>query len=113
MSTELNFIDFVSVLPETEQLGAHISGVPHCHALVCRARNHQILVEWGVVHTHDLGNVRVDVLGGPPLAHVPNFEFLVVTNRGKLVLIMMVPAHVLNHLRVSVVQLEHRVDCVR
>jgi len=37
------------------------------------------------------------------LSHVPDFEFLVITDRCELILFVMVPAYVFNYLRVCVV----------
>ena len=49
MGTEFHLIDFVAVLAQAEQLGLHVPRVPHGHALIAAACDHQILIEWRVV----------------------------------------------------------------
>ena len=96
MSTEFHLIDFVSVLAQAEKLGLHVSRVPHRHAFIAAACNHQILVERRVVDRHDLGNMGIDGFRGSALSHVPDLELLIVTHRRKLIFIVLVPADIFN-----------------
>ena len=100
MPTEFHLVYFVAVLPQAEEFRAHVSRVPNSNALVRTASDHQVLVERGVVDAHDGGNMRVDALRRISLPHVPNLQFLVITDRCKLVLIVVVPADILDDLSV-------------
>ena len=112
MSAEFHLVDFALVFTKTEKFGAHIPSVPDCDTSVSATRNHQVLVERRVVDGHYLVDVCINYLSGLVLSHVPDFEFLVVTDRRKLVFIVVVPAHIFNHRRVSVVQSQHGIDSV-
>jgi hypothetical protein len=113
MSAEFHLVDFALVLTKTEKFGAHISSVPNCDASISAARNHQVLVERRVVDGHYLVDVCINHLDRLVLSHIPDFEFLVITDRRKLVFIVMVPADIFNHRRVGVVQSKHGIDSVR
>jgi len=105
MTDSFHLVDFALVLPKTEKFGAHIPSVPNCDACVSAACNHQVQVVRRVVDGHDL-------FDGLVLSHVSDFEFLVVTDKRKLVFIVVVLAHIFNHRRVGVVQSQHGVDSV-
>ena len=102
-------VHFVAVLAQAEQFCFHVSRVPHADALVSRSRDHKAFVEGRVVYREDLGNVGLDALTTSRLTSIPYFEFFVVAHRGELVDIVMVPANVLDHLRVRLPHVQ-RVD---
>ena len=110
MPTEFHLVYFITVLSEAEEFRAHVSCVPNSNAFVSAACDHQVLVKWRVIDTHDGGNVRVNALRRISLSHIPNLQFLVITDRCELVLIVMIPADILDDLGVSQVNFKHGVD---
>jgi len=98
------------MLSQAEKLRAHVAAVPDSNGSISRAREHQALIKLGVVHRHDFSHVRLDAHCGGLLPKIPDLEFLVITDGGKLILIMVVPADVLDDLRMRVLYLEEGID---
>lgn len=80
MPAEFHLIDFVAVLSQAKEFGAHVSRVPYCHTLISTTSDHQVLIEGRIVNRHDLCHVSINSLGGAALSHVPNFELLIVAD---------------------------------
>ena len=110
MPTEFHLVYFITVLSEAEEFRAHVSCVPNSNTFVSTACDHQVLVKWRVIDTHDGGNVRINALRRISLSHIPDLQFLVITDRCELVLIVMVPADILDDLGVGQVNFKHGVD---
>jgi len=78
MPAEFDLIDFVTMVPQAEKFGPHVSRVPYCDTLVSTARDHQVLVERRVVDTHYSGYVRINGFHRLALPHIPNLELPII-----------------------------------
>ena len=50
--------------------------------------------------------MSIDSFDGLALAHVPNLQFFVITHRGELILVVVVPADILDDLSVCTIKLD-------
>lgn len=57
--------------------------------------------------------MRINDFAWATLSHVPNLELLIVTYGGKLVFIVLVPAHILDDVGVCIIDLKDWVNSIR
>lgn len=90
--------DLVLMMPQREQLALNISSVPDSNWTISRSSNEQIWIKrWGI-DAHYFCHVSFNIACWLFVSQVPHVEPSVITDSGKQVLIMMIPADVFYYL---------------
>jgi len=93
----LNNIDLFWVLLEEVDCTFEVSSIPHSYSLITRTCEHEVGVVVWEVDANRFFSVSVYWRNTLALSSVPDFEFLVVTNRSEQMLVLLMPSNVFNN----------------